>query len=78
MKNHMDHICQLTGNTRHVAIGTDLDGGFGTEQGPSDLDTIADLQKIVGLLVDRGYSQKDIDGIFNENWLRALRSSLNP
>ena len=77
MVDHMDHICQLAGNTRHVAIGTDLDGGFGTEQGPSDLDTIADLQKIVGLLVDRGYSRSDIDGVFSNNWLRVLRIALS-
>ena len=33
------------GNAHHAAIGTDLDGGFGTEQTPHDLDTIADLQR---------------------------------
>jgi len=44
---HIDHICQQAGNANHVAIGSDLDGGFGREQSPSDLDTIADLQKLV-------------------------------
>jgi membrane dipeptidase len=73
MIDNMDHICQLAGNTNHVAIGTDLDGGFGTEQGPSDVDTIADLQKLTGLLSARGYSEADISAIFSENWLRKLR-----
>jgi membrane dipeptidase len=73
MIDNMDHICQLAGNTKHVAIGTDLDGGFGTEQGPSDVDTIADLQKLTGLLAVRGYSEADISAIFSQNWLRKLR-----
>lgn len=67
---HIDHICQLAGNTRHVAIGSDLDGGFGTEQCPEDLDTIADLQKLGPLLRQRGYTDTDINGIFHGNWLR--------
>ena len=72
--DHMDHICQLAGSARHCALGTDLDGGFGREQSPRDLDTIADLQKMAGLLADRGYSAADIDGIMHGNWLRFLRS----
>ena len=27
--DHIDHICQLAGSTRHAAIGSDLDGGYG-------------------------------------------------
>jgi membrane dipeptidase len=73
--DHIDHICQLAGNTDHVAIGTDLDGGFGLEQSPADLDTIADLQKFNGLLADRGYSQADIAKIMHGNWLRFLENA---
>jgi membrane dipeptidase len=68
--NHVDHICQLAGNVRHVAIGSDLDGGFGTEQSPEDLDTIADLQALNPLLRKRGYSDADVKAIFHGNWLR--------
>jgi membrane dipeptidase len=68
--DHIDHICKLAGNTDHVAIGSDLDGGFGTEQTPCDLKTIADLQKLEGLLAQRGYSSVDIDKIFHGNWLQ--------
>jgi membrane dipeptidase len=71
--NHIDHICQLAGNSRHAAIGSDLDGGFGREQSPADLDTIADLQKIPELLTGRGYSDEDIAAIMHGNWLRLLR-----
>jgi membrane dipeptidase len=70
--NHIDHICQLAGNTRHVGIGSDLDGGFGTEQSPEDLDTIADLQKLNPLLRKRGYTEDDVKAIFHGNWLRLF------
>jgi membrane dipeptidase len=73
--DHVDHVCQLTGNTRHVAIGSDLDGAFGTEQGPTDVDTISDLQKIPALLAARGYSPDDIDNIRSGNVLRFLRAA---
>ena len=71
--DHIDHVCQLAGDTRHGAIGSDLDGGYGTEQTPGDLDTIADLQKLDGLLRDKGYSTEDVEGIFHNNWLRFFR-----
>ncbi len=72
---HIDHICQLAGNAKHCGIGSDLDGGFGKEQSPVDLDTIADLQKLGDLLRARGYSEEDVAGIFHGNFLRALRSA---
>jgi membrane dipeptidase len=70
--DQIDHVCQLAGNTRHSAIGTDLDGGYGTEQVPHDLDTIVDLQKIPPMLKDRGYSESDIEAIFHGNWVRLF------
>ncbi len=73
--DHIDHICQLAGNSRHAAIGTDLDGGYGREQSPEDLDTIADLQKLQDLLAERGYSTADIAAILHGNWLRLLRQA---
>jgi membrane dipeptidase len=74
--DHYDHICQITGNSLHIAIGSDLDGTFGTEQSPYDLDTIADLQKYQHLLAKRGYSNADIENIFHKNWLRLMRKAL--
>ncbi len=73
MIDHLDHICQLAGNAHHIGIGSDLDGAFGTEQCPYDLDTIADLQKIPDLLRQRGYSDDDIANVMHGNWLRFLR-----
>ena len=74
--DHIDHICQLAGNARHVGIGTDLDGGFGTEQTPLDLDSIADIAKLDMLLAHRGYTAADIEGILRGNFFRFLREHL--
>src|SRR5678815_2067144 len=63
MIDHIDHICQLAGNSLHVGIGTDLDGAFGKEQCPYDLETIADLQKLPDMFDARGYSKPDIENI---------------
>ena len=72
MADNIDHICQLAGNSLHAAIGTDLDGGFGTEQSPVDLDTISDIQKLSGILTERGYSETDITNVLSNNWIRFL------
>ncbi|MCS6938333.1 MAG: membrane dipeptidase [Roseiflexus sp.] len=70
--DHIDHICQIAGSARHTAIGSDLDGGFGLEQSPADLDTIADLQRLPDLLLARGYSADDVAAIMHGNWIRLL------
>ncbi|WP_316831564.1 dipeptidase [Pedobacter aquatilis] len=75
MIDHIDHICQLAGNAEHVGIGSDLDGAFGKEQCPYDLETIADLQKIPSLFRKRGYTEKDIENLMHGNWLRFLKKA---
>lgn len=74
--DHIDHICQLAGNALHAGIGSDLDGAFGREQCPYDLDTIADLEKMEPMLEARGFSGEDIQNILHGNWLRFLRTAL--
>ncbi|HTE34867.1 MAG TPA: membrane dipeptidase [Chryseolinea sp.] len=73
MIDHMDHICQLAGNANHIGLGSDLDGGYGKEQSPYDLETIADLANVPGLLEKRGYSGQDVQNVMHGNWLRFLR-----
>lgn len=73
--DHVDHICQLAGNSLHCGIGTDLDGAFGKEQCPYDLETIADLQNLVALFEKRGYSNEDVENIMHRNWLRFLENA---
>jgi len=74
--DHLDHICQIAGNANHIGIGSDLDGAFGSEQSPWDLETIADLQKIPDLLLKRGYSKTDIEKVMHGNWLDFLKKNI--
>ncbi len=74
--DHVDHVCQIAGNAKHVGIGSDLDGGFGTEQCPRGFNSIADVQQLAAVLAARGYTDVDIDGIFYGNWLRFFSESL--
>jgi membrane dipeptidase len=73
MVAHIDHICQIAGTSRHVGIGSDLDGGVGREGFAHDLDTIADLQKVGALLAQRGYTGDDVAAIMHGNWVRFLK-----
>ena len=68
-------VVELAGNSDHTGIGSDLDGGFGREQSPTDIDTIADLQKLESILSKRGYTSEDISKIFHRNFLRLLRNA---
>lgn len=75
--DHWDHICQMAGNSHHIAFGSDLDGIFGTEQAPWDMNSIADLQKYQEILARRGYKNEDIENIFYKNWIKFLRKAWN-
>ena len=76
MIDHMDHICQIAGNANHIGIGTDLDGAYGKEQCPFDIETIADLQIMPTLLTKRGYTQIEIEKVMHGNWLRVMKRAL--
>lgn len=76
LMDHVVHICSIAGNCRHVCIGSDLDGGYGSEQCPSDIGTIADIARIPGLLQARGFSEEDVEAMMHGNALRFLRNAL--
>ena len=73
---HIDHVCQIAGNSLHAGIGSDFDGGFGLQSIPPEIDSIADLQIIGTGLRARGYGESDIENILGGNWLRFLRRNL--
>jgi membrane dipeptidase len=72
----IDYVCQMAGDARHVGLGSDFDGGFGWQSVPAEINTIADLQKLVPLLEEMGYAQADIGQILGENWIARLRAAL--
>ncbi len=73
---NIDIICQMSGNAHHVGIGSDLDGGYGYEQTPADLNKISDLQHLAIKLAQRGYSSEDIRLIMHGNWMRFFSEVL--
>jgi membrane dipeptidase len=72
----IDYICQMAGDSFHVGIGSDFDGGFGMQSVPSDIDSIAELRKIIPLLSQKGYTESDISAILGGNWLAHLQNTL--
>lgn len=73
---HIDHVCQLAGDALHAGIGSDFDGGFGVQSVPPEIDTIADMQKLISLLRERGYSEADAAKVLGGNWLNFLQANL--
>lgn len=71
--DHIEYVCTLTGGVAAVGIGSDLDGGFGREQSPGDLETVADLSRLAGLLAGRGFAPDEVDAVMHGNWLAFLR-----
>ncbi|MEJ2746879.1 MAG: membrane dipeptidase [Anaerolineae bacterium] len=74
---HIDHVCQVLGSAAHVGIGSDLDGGFGREDIPAEMDNIADEHLIAAKLAERSYTETDIVNIMGGNWLNLLRRVLD-
>ncbi|MBN1248159.1 MAG: membrane dipeptidase [Anaerolineae bacterium] len=72
----IDHMCQVAGTAASTGIGSDLDGGYGQESAPAELESVADLAKIGDLLRERGYGEADIQAILRGNWLRTMRAVL--
>lgn len=75
--DHIDRVCQIAGNAMHAGIGSDLDGAFGTEQTPGDLDSVADLRGIPAGLRARGYSDEDVARVAHGNFLGLLLRAWN-
>jgi membrane dipeptidase len=73
---HIDHVCQVVGDARHVGLGSDFDGGFGVDSVPEGIGSVGDLQAIGGILADRGYEPGDVEAVLGGNWLDRLRRAL--
>jgi membrane dipeptidase len=73
---HVQHICQLVGDTRHVGIGTDLDGGIGREQIPEEIETAADLPRVAEALSAGGFGDEDVRAVMSANWMECFRRYL--
>ena len=73
---HVNHLCDLAGDTAHVGLGTDMDGGLGRNEIPVEIQTSADLPRVADALSGAGYADASVAGIMGENWLRFFRRHL--
>jgi membrane dipeptidase len=69
--DHIDYIVKMIG-ADHVGLGSDFDG---IESAPQGLEGVQDFPKITEALVQRGYSEKDIDKILGGNFIRVFKAN---
>jgi membrane dipeptidase len=69
--DHIDHIAKVAG-VEHVGLGSDFDG---VSSLPSQLDDVSYFPYITQGLLDRGYSENDIQGILGGNLMRVFRGA---
>ncbi len=70
LRRQAEYIAGI-GGWDHVGIGSDLDGGFGREESPAEIDTIADLRKVGSVVPAEAR-----EGVLGTNWLNFLRAAL--
>ncbi len=72
----VDYVCQLTGSVAHVALGSNIDGGYAYRSLPAEIDTASDLWWLRRALLERGFAEDDVAAILGGNMLRKLRETL--
>ncbi len=70
--NHIEHICDLSGSRNHIALGSDMDGGFPADQMPEGINSPANYPLLSEGLSARNWSDADIAGFAVGNWLRIF------
>ncbi len=70
VRRQAEHIAGIAG-WDHVGIGSDLDGGFGLEESPAEIETIADLHKVGSVVPVEAR-----EAVLGTNWLNFLRATL--
>lgn len=70
---HVERIAELMGHRRGVALGSDMDGGFGPDALPEGLDHPRKLDALATALAAAGWSDDDVEGFAWGNWWRFLQ-----
>jgi len=70
--DHIDHVVKVAG-VDHVGLGSDFDGCSITPQGLND---VSDLPLITEKLLEKGYSEKNIEKILGGNMLRVFEAAI--
>jgi membrane dipeptidase len=69
--DHIDHIAKVAG-VEHVGLGSDFDG---VSKLPEQLDDVSHYPYITQGLLDRGYTEAQIQGVLGGNLMRVFRGA---
>ena len=67
---HIEHVCELTNSRKHIGLGSDMDGGFGSDGLPQGINTPSDLIILTSALAEQGWSNTDLAGFAHANFER--------
>lgn len=73
---HVERIVEIAGRADVVALGSDMDGGFGADRLPEGINAPRDLTRLTEALQARGWSEEHLAGFRFDNWMHFLRRSL--
>lgn len=73
---HVERVAGVCGHRRAVALGSDMDGGFGPESLPEGLDHPRHLKRLAEALRAAGWSDDEVAGFAHGNWRRFLAGTL--
>ena len=66
--DHIDHVRELVG-INHVGLGSDFDGVGATT--PKGLKDVSQYPNLIQELLERGYSEVDVEKVLSGNLLRV-------
>lgn len=69
---HIEYVCEIAGDRKHVGLGSDMDGGFSAQRMPEGIDAPRDFVKLGEALRARGWNDDDVRGFAFENWARIF------
>jgi membrane dipeptidase len=73
---HVERVAGLMNHRRGVALGSDMDGGFGTGDLPEGLDHPCLLDRLADALRRAHWPEPDVEGFMHGNWRRFLEGAL--
>ena len=73
---HAQHMARLMGRFDGVALGSDMDGGFGPSELAAGLEHPTKLPALAEALRAAGWSEAQVRGVQRKNWLKFLRRAL--
>ncbi len=69
---HLQHVVEVLGRHDAVALGSDMDGGFGPADLPQGIEHPTHLDAIAAELASRGWTADEVAGFQSRNWSRFL------